>query len=63
MIDQQQFERLVHVLPVLEHAELGLVREFRQKAFFARIPSGHDVFIEGERVDANALLVSGVVRV
>jgi CRP/FNR family transcriptional regulator len=39
------------------------LREIQQKAFFARIPAGHDVFIEGDRVDAIALLISGVVRV
>ena len=63
MIDTQQFERITKVLPVLGRAEAGLLQEFRQEAFFARIPAGHDVFIEGDRVDAIALLVSGVVRV
>jgi CRP/FNR family transcriptional regulator, anaerobic regulatory protein len=63
MIQPEQFERLVRVLPVLEHAEAGLVHEFQQKAFFAKIPAGQDVFLEGDRVDAIALLISGVVRV
>jgi CRP/FNR family transcriptional regulator, anaerobic regulatory protein len=63
MIDTLQFERIIKVLPILERAETGLLREFQQKAFFARIPAGHDVFVEGDRVDAIALLVSGVVRV
>jgi CRP/FNR family transcriptional regulator len=63
MIDTLQFERIIKVLPILERAEAGLLREFQQKAFFARIPAGHDVFVEGDRVDAIALLVSGVVRV
>ncbi len=38
-------------------------RKFRQKAFYAHIPEGHDVFVEGDRADAIALLISGVVRV
>lgn len=63
MISSQQFNLLVHVLPILEHADPGLLREFQQKAFFARIPEGHDVFVEGDRADAIALLISGVVRV
>jgi len=63
MINLTQFNLLVRVMPILEHADPGLLREFQQKAFFARIPAGHDVFIEGDRADAIALLVSGVVRV
>jgi CRP/FNR family transcriptional regulator, anaerobic regulatory protein len=63
MISSQQFNLLVRVLPILEHADPGLLREFQQKAFFARIPAGHDVFVEGDRADAIALLISGVVRV
>jgi CRP/FNR family transcriptional regulator, anaerobic regulatory protein len=63
MINSEQLNRLVRVLPVLEHADPGLLREFQQKAFFARIPEGQDVFVEGDRVDAIALLISGVVRV
>jgi len=63
MIDTEQFKRITKVLPILGRAEAGLLREFQQKAFFTRIPAGHDVFVEGDRVDAIALLVSGVVRV
>ena len=50
-------------LPVLQHAEAQLERDFKQTAFFARIPAGRDVFVEGDRVDSIALLISGVVRV
>jgi CRP/FNR family transcriptional regulator len=63
MIEQQQFERIVRALPVLEHADPRLLREFQDVAFFARIPKGRDVFLEGDQVDAIALLISGVVRV
>jgi CRP/FNR family transcriptional regulator len=63
MINPEQFNRIVRVLPILEHADPGLLREFQQKAFYARIPQGHDVFIVGDRADAIALLISGVVRV
>jgi CRP/FNR family transcriptional regulator len=63
MITSEQFNRLVRVLPVLEHADPGLLREFQREASFARIPVGRDVFVEGDRVEAIALLISGVVRV
>jgi len=63
MISKPQYEQIARVLPILVHADPGLVREFQQSAFYTRIPEGRDVFIEGDHVDAIALLISGVVRV
>src|SRR6266498_5560570 len=63
MIDQNQVKRISLALPILQQADAQLVREFQQAAFLARIPGGHDVFLEGDNVDAIALLISGVVRV
>jgi CRP/FNR family transcriptional regulator, anaerobic regulatory protein len=63
MITDQQLKRISLALPVLQDADARLVREFQQVAFLARIPAGQDVFLEGDRVDAIALLISGVVRV
>lgn len=63
MIDQAQYHRIARVLPILQNADPQLVREFQQLAFFARIPAGKDVFVEGDRADAIALLLSGAVRV
>ncbi len=63
MIDDLQFDRIAKALPVLQLADSVFTREFKQKAFFAHIPAGHDVFLEGDRVEAIALLISGVVRV
>jgi CRP/FNR family transcriptional regulator len=63
MLSTPQFERIIRALPVLEHADPELLREFQQTAFYTRIPEGRDVFIEGDQVDAIALLISGVVRV
>jgi CRP/FNR family transcriptional regulator len=63
MLDAQQFERIKQLLPFLKNADPGLLQEFQRAAIFARIPAGHDVFVEGDRVDAIALLISGVVRV
>ncbi|MFM8424511.1 MAG: Crp/Fnr family transcriptional regulator, partial [Chloroflexota bacterium] len=44
-------------------ADPGFITEFQRSAFLAQIPAGHDVFLEGDRVEATALLISGVVRV
>jgi CRP/FNR family transcriptional regulator len=63
MINSQQFERIARALPILKDAAPRLLREFQDTAFFTRIPEGRDVFIEGDQVDAIALLISGVVRV
>jgi CRP/FNR family transcriptional regulator len=63
MLDSPQFARAAQSLPVLQEAGGSFTREFQQKAFFASIPAGHDVFVEGDRVEAIALLISGVVRV
>jgi CRP/FNR family transcriptional regulator len=63
MIDDQQLKRISQALPVLKDSDSQLVREFQQVAFLTKIPAGHDVFLEGDSVDAIALLISGVVRV
>lgn len=63
MITKEQYSRIARVLSILQRADPQLVREFQQNAFFARIPAGRDVFVEGDRADAIALLISGVVRV
>ena len=63
MIEQELVARITRALPILQRADPQLLQDFRQAAFFARIPAGRDVFVEGDRVDAIALLISGVVRV
>ena len=63
MINQIELRRIMLALPWLERAERGLLQELQEKAFFARIPEGRDVFVEGDQVDAIALLLSGIVRV
>ena len=63
MLEPSQFARIAQSLPLLQNADADLVREFQQAATFARIPAGQDVFLEGDRVDGIALLLSGVVRV
>jgi CRP/FNR family transcriptional regulator len=63
MIDNEQLKRVSQVLPVLRNANPQLVREFQQASFLTKIPAGKEVFLEGDRVDAIALLISGTVRV
>jgi CRP/FNR family transcriptional regulator, anaerobic regulatory protein len=63
MISDSDFKRIAVALPVLRHQDSALDREFRQKAFLARIPAGREVFAEGDRPGGVALLLSGVVRV
>ena len=63
MLDRENFTRIVKALPFLQRADAGLVGEFKQAAFLAKITKGKDVFIEGDQCDAIALLISGVVRV
>jgi len=63
MINTEQYQRISTVLPFLKSAEPQMLREFQQVASLMRIPAGRDVFVEGDRVDGIALLISGVVRV
>lgn len=63
MIDPRESGRISQALPFLAQSDPGQWREFSAAAFLARIPAGRDVFMEGDRVDAIALLISGVVRV
>ena len=63
MIDNDQFKKISLSLSILQNADPQLVRDFQQSAYMAKIPAGHDVFLEGDRVEAIALLISGVVRV
>ena len=63
MITDEQFARLAAALPILNQADPLVQREFRQSAFFARIPNGREVFTQGDSVDAIAFMLSGVIRV
>lgn len=63
MIEQADYDRLAHALPFLRRADSAMAREFTQTAYKARIATGRDIFVEGDRADGIALLLSGVVRV
>src|SRR3990170_8394453 len=62
-MDPGQFDRIVRAMPILQGADPELLREFKQTAFYARIPAGRDIFAEGDAIDAIARLISGIVRV
>jgi CRP/FNR family transcriptional regulator len=63
MLTQEQFTRISHAIPILQKEKPPLTREFQSEAFYARIPAGKDVFVEGDQADTIALIISGVVRV
>src|SRR3990170_4428190 len=63
MIDLQTYQRVAAALPVLGSADSATAREFQRAASLARVPPGRDVFVQGDRIEAIPLLVSGVVRV
>jgi CRP/FNR family transcriptional regulator, anaerobic regulatory protein len=63
MISSDQFPRINSALQILNQADPGLIQAFQRSAFLASIAAGKDVFVEGDDVEAIALLISGVVRV
>ena len=63
MIEQNHFQRIAKVLPFLQGTETQLSRDFQRTAYFVRIPAGREIFIEGDRVNGIALMMSGIVRV
>lgn len=63
MIDQDQFESIARLLPILQQADPQLAKEIQRNAYMAQIPTGTDLFVAGDSVDAIPLLISGLVRV
>ena len=63
MLNTEQFNRITFAMPFLQRADASLIKDLKQHAQYAKIPAGHDVFVDGDRVDGIALLLSGVVRV
>ncbi|HEX8993420.1 MAG TPA: Crp/Fnr family transcriptional regulator [Anaerolineales bacterium] len=63
MLEQKYYQQIAQVLPFLKHEDAPVAREFRQAAYFARIPAGKDIFVEGDAVQSIALIISGNVRV
>jgi CRP/FNR family transcriptional regulator len=63
MLKAKEFERITRLMPFLGEADDDLLRELKESAFLVAIPPGRDVFVEGDRIEAIPLLLSGSVRV
>ena len=63
MISREHYNRIARVFPALQRADPQAVREFQQETFFATLPTGRNIFVDGDRPDALGLVTSGVVRV
>jgi len=63
MIDTKEFERIARSMVFLQNADPVFLKEFQRSAFLAQIRTGQDVFLEGDQIEAIALIISGVVRV
>jgi CRP/FNR family transcriptional regulator len=63
LLNSEQYNRIARAMPFLQRADETLKQDLRQQAGFATIPAGQDIFVEGDRVEGIALLLSGVVRV
>ncbi len=63
MLESKYYDQIAQVLPFLKNANGEIAREFRQAAYYARIPAGRDIFVEGDAVQSIALMLSGNVRV
>ena len=63
MLDKNHFERISRALPFLQTAVPQIKRNFIEMAYYKKIPSGKEIFTEGDEVDGIALMMSEVVRV
>ena len=63
MLDKNIFDQISRVLPFLLTVSPQIKRGFIEIAYYAKIPSGREIFAEGDEVNGIALLMSGVVRV
>jgi CRP/FNR family transcriptional regulator len=63
MLTQDQIALVLKAMPVLRGADARLLRDLQEQTFFAWVPAGKDVFVEGDEANGITLLISGVVRV
>ncbi len=63
MLEPKYYDQIAQALPFLRNTSSEVAREFRQAAYYARIPAGKDIFVEGDSVQSIALMLSGKVRV
>ena len=63
MLEAKYYDQIAQALPFLKNRDSEVAREFRESAYYVRIPAGKDVFVEGDAVQSIALMLSGNVRV
>jgi CRP/FNR family transcriptional regulator len=63
MLEEKYFNQIAEALPFLKQTDSPVAQEFRRVAYYTRIAAGKDIFLEGDAVEAIALLLSGNVRV
>lgn len=63
MVSEKEYEQISRVMPFLDKAPKTIKDEFIRYGYTADIPAGRDVFVVGDRANAIALLINGVVRV
>ncbi len=63
MLEAKYYDQIAETLPFLKNRDTQIALDFRQAASYARIPAGKDIFVEGDKVQSIALILSGNVRV
>jgi len=63
MLSPEDLRRVAQALSFVDGVDEAFFRDFQQAAELVRIPAGQDIFVEGDRVQGIALLISGSVRV
>ena len=63
MLEAKYYDQIAQALPFLKNKESEVAREFQKAAYYVRIPTGKDIFVEGDAVQSIALILSGNVRV
>lgn len=63
LLDSKHLAQISRSILFLSTSSDPLVREFQRIAYYVQIPARREIFWSGDRVDAIALLISGIVRV
>lgn len=63
MIEENELHQIKRVMTFLNRAPEPVVDEFIRYGYSATIPAGQEIFMVGDRANAIALLINGVVRV
>ena len=61
MISEKEYKQIIRIMPFVNKAPKPIKEEFIRFGYPADIPAGRDVFVVGDRANAIALLINGVV--